>query len=111
MGILWAVAAAATADEAGLGRGHLRHRRLLLEARGLRVWYGNAMLNGSTPAMEEAVRHSAAFVLFLSEDPDLALVLQPACQNRSKAPKSSCDQPWRLIHRWNRHGELSRVGQ
>ena len=38
------------------------------------MWYDNEMPNRSTPAMEEGVKHSAHFVLFLSGDPQLVLV-------------------------------------
>ena len=49
-------------------------RCFLLRQRGKTVWYDNEMPNRSTPAMEEGVKHSAHFVLFLSGDPQLVLV-------------------------------------
>ena len=35
------------------------------------MWYDNEMSNRSTAAMEEGVRYSANFLLFLSGDPDI----------------------------------------
>ena len=43
----------------------------LLRKRGKLVWYDNEMANRSTAAMEEGVKHSAHFLLFLSGDPEL----------------------------------------
>ena len=40
----------------------------LLRRRGKTVWYDNEMPNRSTAAMEEGVKHSAHFLLFLSAD-------------------------------------------
>jgi hypothetical protein len=45
----------------------------LLRQRGKTVWYDNEMPNRSTPAMEEGVKHSAHFLLFLSGDPQLVV--------------------------------------
>ena len=42
---------------------------LLLRQRGRTVWYDYEMDNRSTEAMEEGVKHSAHFLLFLSGDP------------------------------------------
>ena len=47
----------------------------LLKERGYRVWYDNEMSNRSTAAMEEGVRHSANFLLFLSGDPDISTAI------------------------------------
>ena len=44
---------------------------LLLKERGFTVWYDNDMADRSTAAMEEGVRHSACFILFLSGDPPI----------------------------------------
>ncbi len=44
----------------------------LLRQRGKKVWYDNEMANRSTAAMEEGVKHSAHFLLFLSGDPPIA---------------------------------------
>ena len=49
----------------------------LLRQRGKKVWYDNEMANRSTAAMEEGVKHSAHFLIFLSGDPDLSLALAP----------------------------------
>eukprot|EP01051_Picozoa_sp_SAG22_P011575 SAG22_NODE_1126_length_5474_cov_4.748093_1_plen_485_part_00 len=45
---------------------------LLLEKRGKKVWHDNSMLNRLPVAMEEGVKHSGCFLLFLSGDPDLS---------------------------------------
>lgn len=42
--------------------------QLRLKAKGWAVWYDNAMLDRSTAAMEEGVKHSRCFVLFLTGD-------------------------------------------
>eukprot|EP01051_Picozoa_sp_SAG22_P010856 SAG22_NODE_1002_length_6052_cov_3.257558_6_plen_472_part_00 len=44
---------------------------LMLQERGKTVWYDNEMGDRSTAAMEEGVRHSTHFLLFLSGDPEL----------------------------------------
>ena len=49
----------------------------MLRQRGKVVWYDNEMANRSTAAMEEGVKHSAHFLIFLSGDPDLS-ALAPA---------------------------------
>ena len=43
----------------------------MLRQRGKVVWYDNEMPNRSTAAMEEGVKHSAHFLLFLSGDPPI----------------------------------------
>ena len=45
----------------------------LLRQRGKTVWYDNEMTDCSTEAMEEGVKHSAHFLLFLSGDPEIAV--------------------------------------
>ena len=45
---------------------------VLLRQRGKTVWYDNEMTDCSTQAMEEGVKHSAHFLLFLSGDPQMA---------------------------------------
>ena len=45
----------------------------LLRQRGKTVWYDNEMPNRSTAAMEEGVKHSAHFLLFLSGDPEIVV--------------------------------------
>jgi serine/threonine protein kinase len=57
---------------------------LRLKGAGQEVWYDNAMLDRSTAAMEEGVKHSRCFVLFLTGDAFLtsALAAPPIAQNR-----------------------------
>ena len=45
----------------------------LLRQRGQTVWYDNEMTDCSTEAMEEGVKHSAHFLLFLSGDPEIVV--------------------------------------
>ena len=45
----------------------------LLRQRGKTVWYDNEMTDCSTQAMEEGVKHSAHFLLFLSGDPEIVV--------------------------------------
>jgi hypothetical protein len=61
----------------------------LLRQRGKTVWYDNEMSNRSTAAMEEGVKHSAHFLLFLSGDPEIATVSQTS---RDITPESSLIQ-------------------
>ena len=42
---------------------------MLLQQRGKTVWYDNEMGDRSTAAMEEGVKHSAHFLIFLSGEP------------------------------------------
>jgi hypothetical protein len=58
----------------------------LLKERGYRVWYDNEMSNRSTAAMEEGVRHSANFLLFLSGDPDISTGLANATKAEEGVP-------------------------
>ena len=51
---------------------------LRLKGAGKTVWYDNAMLDRSTAAMEEGVKHSRCFVLFLTGD-----AATPSCRPRS----------------------------
>eukprot|EP01047_Picozoa_sp_COSAG01_P041439 COSAG01_NODE_3555_length_5940_cov_3.170519_1_plen_267_part_10 len=62
----------------------------LLRAEGKSVWYDNEMGDRSTPAMEEGVRHSKNFVLFLSGDQKVCSGLHDAyqtCLDRSFVQK------------------------
>ena len=53
------------------------------------MWYDNEMTNRSTAAMEEGVKHSAHFVLFLSGDPEI--VVPPSAEEA--VPPTLGDQP------------------
>jgi len=56
----------------------------LLRQRGKTVWYDNQMSNRSTAAMEEGVKHSAHFLLFLSGDPELEPRLDAMAEHESE---------------------------
>ncbi len=69
----------------------------LLRQRGKTVWYDNEMTDCSTAAMEEGVKHSAHFLLFLSGDPEI--VVPPSAEEA--VPPTPGDQPsprwWRCF--------------
>ena len=50
------------------------------------MWYDYEMDNRSTAAMEEGVRHSANFLLFLSGDPDISTGLANATKAEEGVP-------------------------
>ena len=50
------------------GGDQAQNTSLRLRTKGKSVWYDNAMLDRSTAAMEEGVKHSSCFVLFLTGD-------------------------------------------
>ena len=74
----------------------------LLRQRGKTVWYDNEMTDCSTQAMEEGVKHSAHFLLFLSGDPEPSLRLDAtgeqeseislteSCRRRLQTPGNIC---------------------
>ena len=63
----------------------------LLRQRGKKVWYDNEMDNKSTAAMEEGVRGSENFVLFLSGD--IAPPSQSTTSRRSSAAAGFRSEP------------------
>ena len=65
----------------------------LLRQRGKKVWYDNEMANRSTAAMEEGVKHSAHFLIFLSGDPDLSLALAPPPEGVPPEPEPETADP------------------
>ena len=69
----------------------------MLKERGYKVWYDNEMSNRSTAAMEEGVRHSANFLLFLSGDPQMLAASAeegvPPQPHVESEPGSECASP------------------
>ena len=67
---------------------------VMLQQRGKTVWYDNEMGDRSTAAMEEGVKHSAHFLIFLSGEPG---------QNSTDSLPIDCHPvshflPWQLSH-------------
>jgi hypothetical protein len=59
----------------------------LLRQRGKTVWYDNEMPNRSTAAMEEGVKQSAHFLLFLSGDPEIVSTTKSTAKSSDPAPE------------------------
>jgi hypothetical protein len=51
------------------------------------VWYDNEMPNRSTAAMEEGVKQSAHFLLFLSGDPEIVSTTKSTAKSSDPAPE------------------------
>ena len=64
----------------------------MLTLRGYTVWYDNEMSNRSTAAMEEGVRHSSNFLLFLSGDPELGAAGASPTKTEEGVPPDAATQ-------------------